>query len=64
MTKSDIKTPRLFIYEETEGWWCPIEPNDFEGFIDLPSMDCDEIYTLQFKRVDMTDEEFKAIPEG
>lgn len=59
------KRPRLFYYEEAENAWCPAEGLEVDNIIgiDLFLRDSDTI-EIQFKRQDMTDEEFEALPEG
>lgn len=59
------KRPRLFYYEEAENAWCPAEGLEVDNIlgIDLFLYDGNEI-EIQFKRQDMTDEEFNAMPEA
>jgi hypothetical protein len=59
-----MKKPRLFYWEEAEDYWVPIELQHIDAILNLEDMDNDVELTLTFKRVDMTDEEFDAIPEG
>jgi hypothetical protein len=57
------KFPYLFYYEDAVDSWVPM-PDKLENFMlaeDQP--DIEEI-EVRFKRVDMTDEEFDALPEG
>lgn len=57
---TEQKKPRLLI-----GGFIPIENNEVPGILDLDSFDTDgEIIQVNFRRVDMTDSEFKNIPEG
>lgn len=59
------KRPRLFYYEEAENAWCPAEGLEVDNIIgiDLFLRDGDGI-SIEFKRQDMTDAEFEALPEG
>ena len=59
------KKPRLFYWEEAEDAWCPAEGLSVDQIIEASQIFHDgEISMVQFKRVDMTDEEYDAIPEG
>ncbi len=61
---SRIKKPRLFYYEEAENCWMPA-PDMLEMLLDLSMFGSDEeVIEIQFKRVDMTDEEFSSLPEA
>lgn len=59
------KRPRLFYYEEAENAWCPAEGLEVDNIlgIDLFFYDGQKI-NIEFKREDMTDAEFEALPEG
>ena len=57
------KHPRLFYYEEAENCWTPA-PNDIESIVSLESfMGHDDRIEIEFKRLDMTDDEFYSLPE-
>ena len=59
------KKPRLFYWEEAEDAWCPAKGLKVEDILttDLFMRDGD-IIKVHFRRTDMTDAEFKSIPEG
>jgi len=57
------KKPRLFYYEDAVDAWCPV-PVDVDGIVSLEMMDEGDVQSVQFKRIDMTDEEFDNMPEG
>lgn len=61
----NVKYPRLFYWEDAEDCWCPAEGLEVDNIIstDLFFKDGD-IEEIRFKREDMTDAEFEAIPEG
>ena len=56
------KHPRLFYFDEGENFWTPWRPEIAQ--IELDCMQDGERRELALKRVDMTDREFAAIPEG
>lgn len=58
------KFPYLFYYEEAVDGWVPV-PEKVEGeLICIPEqLNEGETVDLQFKRIDMTDQEFDAMPE-
>ena len=59
------KTPRLFYYEEAEDCWCPAEGLLVENIIDVDLFFSDgDTHEIRFKREDMTDAEFAAIPDA
>lgn len=58
----DIKTPRLFYYEDAEDCWTPY-PDSMDNIIDINSLEEGEALEIQFKRVDMTDSEFENLPD-
>ena len=59
------KRPRLFYYEEAEDAWCPAEGLEVDNILGVDLFLADgEVIEIEFKRQDMTDEEFDAIPEG
>lgn len=60
---STEKTPRLFYYEEAENSWCPADGWTPDNVIDDNMLEDGEVCEVRFKRVDMTDEEFEALPE-
>lgn len=58
------KHPRLFYYEEAEECWTPA-PDDVGCIVSLESfMGSDDGIEIDFKRLDMTDEEFYNLPES
>lgn len=58
------KKPRLFYWEDAEDAWCPAEGLEVENIIGTDLFMSDgEIIKIKFKRMDMTDAEFEAIPE-
>lgn len=59
------KHPRMFYWEDTEDCWCPADGLELENIIGIDNFfyDKQEI-EIRFKREDMTDAEFEAIPEG
>ena len=58
--ENQIKKPRLFYYEESENCWCPADKLSVDNIISTDSFISDgEIIEIQFKRVDMTDEELE-----
>jgi hypothetical protein len=63
--ENEGKTPRLFYYSEAVNAWVPIDGNDeISTIIDVEQFSYSgEIIELQFKRFDMSDVEFKNIPE-
>ena len=58
------KHPRLFYYEEAENCWCPA-PDKIENVV---SLDCffedQDRMEIEFKRIDMTDDEFYNLEEA
>lgn len=59
------KRPRLFYWEEAEDCWCPAETLKVEDIIGVDLFMGDgQTEEVRFKRMDMTDAEFAAIPEG
>jgi hypothetical protein len=59
---STEKHPRLFYYEEAIDAWTPA-PDMIENILSCDRLDNGEDMEISFKRVDMTDEEYDAIPE-
>lgn len=58
------KRPRLFYWEETESCWCPAEGLEVDNIISVDTFISDgDVEKISFKRQDMTDAEFDAIPE-
>ena len=56
------KFPYLFYYEEAENAWVPA-PDSIEGIISVEDqLEMGEDMEIQFKRVDLTDEEFDKLP--
>lgn len=62
-SKEEVKKPRLFYHEESENAYCPVVEN-MDWAIDIDSLEDGETVDIRFKRLDMTDEEFDALPEG
>ena len=58
------KKPRLLYWDDTEDCWCPCEGLSVSDIIDVGHflLDGDED-KIRFKRIDMTDEGYAAIPE-
>jgi hypothetical protein len=57
------KKPRLFYWEEAEDCWCPADGLSIENIVSLDMLDAEEVQEIRFKRIDMTDAEFEAMPE-
>lgn len=57
------KKPRLFYMEEAVGAWIPA-PDHIDNIFDVNDLLDGEEFGIQFKRFDMTDEEFDSLPEG
>lgn len=64
--ENETKKPRLFYYEEAENAWCPaaiaFDPS-FES-AELDMLDDGEEKAIRIKRIDMTDADYDAMPEG
>ncbi len=60
--KNEQKFARLLYYKPAIDAWCP-SPDDLSGIIQVDDMVDGEWITVQFKRLDMTDAEYAAIPE-
>ena len=60
------KKPRLFYYEEAENAWLPATWALEENFAaaELDMLDDGEEKEIRIKRLDMTDAEYEAMPEG
>jgi hypothetical protein len=59
------KKPRLFYWEEAEDAWCPAEELTVDNIISVDLFLADgDTHDVTFKRQDMTDAEFAAIPEA
>lgn len=57
------KHPRLFYYEDAEDCWTPA-PDDVNCIVSLDSfMSSGDRIEIEFKRIDMTDEEFYNLEE-
>jgi len=56
------KFPRLFYYEEAENAWC-LAPDKVEHIINTDNLDDGDSADIQFKRVDLTDEEIDTLSE-
>jgi hypothetical protein len=58
------KKPRLFYYEEGCNAYIPV-PEKIENMIDVMHfLDDGDVQEIEFKRVDLTDEEFANLPEA
>lgn len=59
-----MKRPRLFYWEEGVNAWCPA-PERIEHILEATShfSEHGEEVEIRFKRFDMTDEEYAALPE-
>lgn len=58
------KKPRLFYYEEAEECWAPVA-DLLENIVSIESFTYDgQTIELQFKRIDMTDDEFDNLEEN
>lgn len=60
------KKPRLFYWEEAEDAWCPAQIVFDDNYIEaeLSNLDDGETRAIRIKRIDMTDAEYEAMPEG
>jgi hypothetical protein len=59
-----VKKPRLFYFDDPVNGYIPVADNEVQGIIDLDHFDKDgEEREVIFKRIDMTDAEFKNISE-
>ncbi len=56
------KFPYLFYYEDAVDAWVPA-PDEIAMIISTTSLDDKEKISIEFKRIDLTDEEYAAIPE-
>lgn len=56
------KRPYLFYYEDAQTCWAPV-PDLLENVISTDNLADGETMEIEFKRTDMTPEEFKNIPE-
>ena len=58
-----MKKPRLFYYEDAENSFIPA-PDKIEGELICmeDQLEDGEVITIQFKRIDMTNEEFNNLP--
>lgn len=56
------KFPYLFYYEDAVDAWVPV-PAEIAMIISTTSLDDKEKISIEFKRIDLTDEEYAAIPE-
>ena len=60
-----MKKPRMFYWEEVCDAWCPVPAIvDGELIVSEDQLEDGDELNVRFKRVDMTDEEFNALPEG
>lgn len=57
-----MKKPRLFYYEEAVDGFVPV-PDQVESIVDVENLDDGESRHIYFKRIDMTDEVYDALPE-
>lgn len=61
----NAKRPRLLYWEDAEDAWCPADGLEVDNIISTDLFLADgDIEEIRFKRQDMTDAEFAAIPEG
>jgi len=59
-----VKKPRLFYWEDAEDCWCPADDLTIDDIITANSFFKDgDVEEIRFKRIDMTDEEYAALPE-
>lgn len=59
------KKPRLFYYEDAEDCWAPADGLELDNILgDTHLTDEGEEVEIRFKRIDMTDAEFEALPEA
>lgn len=57
------KKPRLFYWEDAVDAWAPV-PDKTENLVDVHwTLSDGETIEVQFKRIDMTDDEFDNLPE-
>jgi len=56
------KNPYLFYLDEGLDAWVPVT-SEIDGIICASNIDDGERVEIHFKRIDMTDEEFDAMPE-
>lgn len=57
------KKPRLFYWEDAENCWAPV-PERVDEFFSVDHCSWDgAVVAVEFKRIDMTDEEYDALPE-
>lgn len=56
------KFPTMWYFEETFNAWCPA-PDDIGSVLDVFCLEEGEQMEIKFKRQDITDEEYDAIPE-
>lgn len=54
--------PYLFYYEDAVNAWVPV-PDKVENIISTDNLSESEDLEIKFKRFDMSEDEFKAIPE-
>lgn len=62
----NLKRPRLFYYEDPANCWAPVPftADEIPGVLSIEQfVDDGEVIELEFRRFDMTDAEFAAIPE-
>jgi hypothetical protein len=58
------KHPRLFYFEEAENCWAPV-PDNVNGILSTESFFADgDVIEIEFKRGDMTDEQFYNLPDA
>lgn len=60
--RKGIKFPRLFYCEEGYDCLTPV-PRDIENIVDVQSLDVGETVCIEFKRLDLTDQEIKNLPD-
>lgn len=58
------KRPRLFYWEDAEDCWCPVADLTVADIVSVDFIAPGGEITIRFRRIDMTDDEFAAIPEA
>ena len=61
---SNLAKPRLCYHDEGVGAWVPVDGIcDASGIVNSEDKEDGEVVEVRFKRFDMTDADFDAIPE-
>ncbi|MCP5014282.1 MAG: hypothetical protein GY938_03255 [Ketobacter sp.] len=55
------KKPRLFYLEESIPAWVPA-PENIESIVEVADIELDEVHVIEFRRVDLTDDEYENLP--